>query len=76
MSNYKHGEGTYDEGYIAGVTGASILIHPVKKEEDESCEEVSKSYKKYMLLDAPTLWEQGYMDGFNSVLEAKRKKKS
>lgn len=64
----------YKEGFRAGVKGASLLVHPVRKEENESCEEASKTFKKYMLLDYPTFWESGYVDGFNSVLEERKKK--
>lgn len=67
---------TYVEGFKAGVRGATVLTHPIKKEEAKECEEASKTYKSYMLLDKPSFWEQGYMDGFNSVLEDNRKKKS
>jgi len=65
---------TYAEGFAAGKRGASLLIHSVKKEEDAHCEEASNTYKKYMLLDRPTLWEQGYMDGYNLILEENRKR--
>lgn len=67
---------TYEEGFIAGKKGATLLTHPIKKEETKECEETSKKYRYCILQGNPTLWEQGYMDGFNSVLEENRKKKS
>jgi len=67
---------TFEDGYRAGQKAAILLIHPVKKEESKECDEASKKYKYCILQGNPTLWEQGYMDGFNSVLEENRKKKS
>lgn len=67
-------EGTYEEGCVAGKKAATLLIHPIKKEESKECEESSKTYKYCILQGNPSLWEQGYMEGFNSILEERRKK--